>query len=95
MARDLPLSRSGSNNGRYYTECDRISFRGKKGKNMYTQTEFSEGLFVLNEDSLKELAGSKYMNDDLIPTSQSERTWTTYSVAMLWVGMVICITGFS
>lgn len=62
---------------------------------MYTQTEFSEGLFVLNEDSLKELAGSKYMNDDLIPTSQSERTWTTYSVAMLWVGMVICITGFS
>ncbi len=61
----------------------------------YTQTEFREGLFELTEDTLKELTDSKYMNEDLIPTSSTERTWNTYHIGMLWVGMVICITGFS
>lgn len=64
-------------------------------ENKYTQVEFSEGLFELNEETLRELTDSKYMNDDLVPTSASERTWSTYNIAMLWVGMVICITGFS
>ena len=61
----------------------------------YTQVEFSEGLFELSEETLQELSSSKYMNADLKPTSVSERTWNTYNVGMLWVGMVICITGFS
>lgn len=61
----------------------------------YTQREFKEGLFQLNEETLAELKSSKYMNDDLMPASASERTWTTYNIAMLWVGMVICITSFS
>lgn len=60
-----------------------------------TQVEFSEGLFELNESVLKELTGSKYINEDLTPTSGAERTWNTYNISMLWVGMVICITGFS
>ena len=60
-----------------------------------TQVQFKEGLFELSEESLRELQGSKYLNDDLRPTTSSERTWTTYNVGMLWVGMVICITGFS
>lgn len=60
-----------------------------------SQIEFKEGLFELNQDTLKELADSKYMNHDLIPTSATERTWNTYNIGMLWVGMVICITGFS
>lgn len=64
-------------------------------ENKYTQVEFREGLFELNEETLKELAESKYMNDDLLPTSATERTWSTYNIGMLWVGMVICITGFS
>ena len=59
-----------------------------------TQVQFKEGLFELSEESLRELQGSKYLNDDLRPTTSSERTWTTYNVGMLWVGMVICITGF-
>ena len=63
--------------------------------NKYTQVEFSEGLFELSEETLKELTESKYMNADLIPTSATERTWNTYNIGMLWVGMVICITGFS
>ncbi len=61
----------------------------------YTQVEFSKGLFELDETTLKELAGSKYMNDDLRPTTKAERTWNTYNISMLWIGMVICITGFS
>lgn len=64
-------------------------------ENKYTQIEFSEGLFELNDETRAELASSKYVNDDLLPTSAAERTWTTYNVGMLWVGMVICITGFS
>lgn len=63
--------------------------------NKPTQIEFSEGLYALNEETLAELTHSKYMNDDLRPTSATERTWTTYNIGMLWVGMVICITGFS
>ena len=60
-----------------------------------TQVQFKEGLFELSEESLRELQGSKYLNDDLRPTTGSERTWTTYNVGMLWVGMVICIAGCS
>ena len=37
-----------------------------------TQVEFSEGLFELNESVLKELTGSKYINEDLTPTSGAE-----------------------
>ncbi|MDD6191296.1 MAG: cytosine permease [Firmicutes bacterium] len=61
----------------------------------YTQIEFSEGLFVMDEEVKKSLAGSRYINEDLRPTTQAERTWNTYNVSMLWIGMVICITGFS
>lgn len=64
-------------------------------ENKYTQMEFSEGLFELTEEARVEVASSKYVNEDLLPTSASERTWTTYNVGMLWIGMVICITGFS
>lgn len=61
----------------------------------YTQREFSEGLYELTDEAAAELISSKYYNEDLTPASQSERTWTTYNIAMLWVGMVICITSFS
>lgn len=70
----------------------------RKGGSMATkktQIEFAEGMYELNQETLQELAGSKYMNEDLRPTTKEERTWTTYNVGMLWVGMVICITGFS
>ena len=56
----------------------------------YTQREVG-GLFELTESTLSELKSSKYYNDDLAPTSVSERSWTTYSITMLWVGMAICI----
>lgn len=61
----------------------------------FTQKEFKKGLYMLEESVSAELASSKYYNDDLKPSSPAERTWSTYHIAMLWVGMVIAITSFS
>lgn len=60
----------------------------------YTQVE-SRGLYELTDAARTELASSKYYNEDLSPTSVSQRTWTTYNITMLWVGMSICIPSLS
>ena len=57
----------------------------------YTQREIG-GLVEITESAMAELKSSKYYNEDLAPTSDSERSWTTYSITMLWVGMSICIS---
>jgi len=31
------------------------------------------------------------INDDLAPTRQEERTWSTWNMAALWIGMVVCV----
>jgi NCS1 family nucleobase:cation symporter-1 len=31
------------------------------------------------------------INDDLAPTRAQERTWTTWNMAALWIGMVVCV----
>jgi NCS1 family nucleobase:cation symporter-1 len=33
----------------------------------------------------------RYANADLLPTPVAKRTWTTYHVASLWVGLAVCI----
>ena len=43
--------------------------------NTITQVERG-GLFEISEATLAELKSSKYYNDDLAPTSISERSWT-------------------
>lgn len=60
----------------------------------YTQVE-KGGLFELTDAARAELVSSKYYNEDLAPTSVSQRNWTTYSITMLWVGMSICIPSLS
>ncbi|MEA4922125.1 MAG: NCS1 family nucleobase:cation symporter-1 [Eubacteriaceae bacterium] len=60
----------------------------------YTQVE-RNGLFELTDAARSELASSKYYNEDLAPTSVSQRTWTTYNITMLWVGMSICVPSLS
>ena len=55
-----------------------------------TQLERND-LFEITEQVRAELKSSKYYNEDLAPTTLSQRTWTTYNIAMLWVGMSICI----
>lgn len=60
----------------------------------FTQIE-RNGLFELTEEARVELSGSKYYNEDLEPTSIAQRTWTTYNVTALWIGMCICIPALS
>jgi NCS1 family nucleobase:cation symporter-1 len=37
------------------------------------------------------LQDTRYTNRDLSPTRLEERTWSTYNVASLWIGMSVCI----
>ena len=60
----------------------------------YSQVE-RNGLFELTEEARAELQSSAYYNEDLKPTTVAERKWTTYNIAMLWVGMSICIPSLS
>ena len=55
-----------------------------------TQREVN-GLYELTENARENLKDSQYYNDDLAPTKLNERTWTTYNIAALWVGMSVCI----
>ena len=60
----------------------------------FTQIE-RKGLYELTSYARSELTASKYYNTDLEPTSLSQRTWTTYNIAALWIGMSICIPSLS
>ena len=42
-----------------------------------------------------EVSDSSLYNEDLAPTGPEERTWTTYNIAALWIGMVIVITTYT
>jgi NCS1 family nucleobase:cation symporter-1 len=45
----------------------------------------------LNED----LSGSPLWNPDLAPTPLARRTWSTYHIAALWIGMSVAITTYT
>ncbi|MDR0874731.1 MAG: cytosine permease [Clostridiales Family XIII bacterium] len=59
----------------------------------YTQSQRG-GIYELTESAKAQLVDSKYFNADLAPTTFAERTWNTYHISMLWVGMAICIPSF-
>ncbi|MGI9202035.1 MAG: NCS1 family nucleobase:cation symporter-1 [Woeseiaceae bacterium] len=42
-----------------------------------------------------DLANSPRYNDDIAPTKASQRTWTKWNVASLWVGMAICVPTYT
>ena len=42
-----------------------------------------------------ELAESPLWNRDLAPTPMSRRTWSTYNIAALWIGMSVVITTYT
>ncbi|MBA4406926.1 nitrate reductase [bacterium] len=52
---------------------------------------FSEGLV---ETDLSGLTDTKLFNKDLAPTKIEQRTWGTYNIASLWIGMSVCITTY-
>jgi nucleobase:cation symporter-1, NCS1 family len=41
-----------------------------------------------------EVSASSLYNEDLAPTGPEERTWTTYNLTALWIGMSIVITTY-
>lgn len=45
----------------------------------------------LVETEITHLRTSPLINDDIAPTSLAQRTWGTYHIAALWVGMSVCI----
>jgi NCS1 family nucleobase:cation symporter-1 len=42
-----------------------------------------------------DLAASPRFNDDIAPTKVSQRTWNTWHIAALWVGMAICVPTYT
>src|SRR5215217_3376785 len=50
-------------------------------------TEFEE----LHHD----VSHSPLWNEDLAPTPASRRTWSTYNIAALWIGMSVVITTYT
>ena len=47
------------------------------------------------EDLDRELEHSPLWNRDLAPTPPSRRTWSTYNIAALWIGMAVVITTYT
>ena len=43
----------------------------------------------------EDLSGSPLWNEDLAPTPLSRRTWSTYHIAALWIGMSVVITTYT
>src|SRR5450631_2522328 len=62
---------------------------------MSGQVEHADGRVELEEDVLAGLESSPIYNHDLAPTRVSQRTWTTYTFAALWVSMAHCIPTYS
>lgn len=45
----------------------------------------------LVETDISSIGDRRLINEDLSPTNISQRTWGTYNIAALWVGMGVCI----
>ena len=45
----------------------------------------------LVEVDLSGISTSPLINEDIAPTKVSQRTWGTYNIAALWIGMSVCI----
>jgi NCS1 family nucleobase:cation symporter-1 len=45
----------------------------------------------LIETDLSSVEDKKLINEDIAPTKVSQRSWDTYNIAALWVGMSVCI----
>ena len=43
----------------------------------------------------EDFSGSPLWNEDLAPTALAQRTWSTYHIAALWIGMSVVITTYT
>src|SRR5688500_9273937 len=46
-------------------------------------------------ETSEDLSGSPLWNPDLAPTPLARRTWSTYHIAALWIGMSVVITTYT
>ena len=46
-------------------------------------------------DTGPDVSDSDHYNEDIAPTRVKERTWSTWNVAALWVGMAICVPTYT
>ncbi len=53
--------------------------------------QYPDGRVELKPDALEEISASPLFNRDLAPVRVSERNWTTYNYAALWISMAHCI----
>ena len=58
-----------------------------------TQMVDREGLIELNVG--EDVRNSPRFNKDIAPTQASERTWSKWNIAALWVGMSICVPTYT
>ena len=50
---------------------------------------------VATEDRGAGMTESRLWNEDLAPTTPDQRTWSTYNIAALWIGMSVVITTYT
>src|SRR5881296_1073062 len=53
--------------------------------------QYPDGRVELKHDAFEEISASPLFNRDLAPVKVSERNWTTYNYAALWISMAHCI----
>jgi len=62
---------------------------------MTTQTGVERSTFVPPTAGASDISASPLYNHDLAPTSPDRRTWSTYNIAALWIGMSVVITTYT
>ena len=64
---------------------------------MATKTESSDIALTQRdfEELRKDVSSSSLWNKDLAPTTIKERTWSTWNIAALWIGMSVVITTYT
>ncbi|HEX3867566.1 MAG TPA: cytosine permease, partial [Gemmatimonadaceae bacterium] len=53
--------------------------------------QYSADVVTIDDD----LSASRLWNADLAPTALARRTWSTYNIAALWIGMSVVITTYT
>ncbi|HEY5075659.1 MAG TPA: cytosine permease, partial [Pyrinomonadaceae bacterium] len=53
--------------------------------------QYPDGRVELRPEAFEEISASPLFNRDLAPVKVSDRNWTTYNYAALWISMAHCI----
>jgi NCS1 family nucleobase:cation symporter-1 len=62
---------------------------------MTTETGAERSTFTPSTAGAPDLSASPLWNPDLAPTPPERRTWSTYNIAALWIGMSVVITTYT